>query len=218
MATKQEIAGLITAIEEEYPKSAKRSTESVKIWCALLADIEYSLLRTAVLDHISQSIWPPTIAELRARAAKISMPHILDPMDAWGELKAALKRLANGWVRCDDWGKVIAYVREHSSGDPADDAAYILGHEQECQKCRKSKDLADFLSDPIILAVAENMDVKYLLMSDDEMADRAHFLKHYQRRIERAQEEATRLPQVNEMRAEIAAPIGNLAKQLSGGK
>ena len=62
-----------------------------------LADIDPALLWTAVLQHISNSKWLPTIAELRQRADEIILEeagHLAAP-EAWGLLLREVRRVGH---------------------------------------------------------------------------------------------------------------------------
>lgn len=63
-----EAAELIKILSEAYPRD-EWSTERIKLWTLMLADLDRGPARESVLQWIRTEKWPPTIAEIRERTA-----------------------------------------------------------------------------------------------------------------------------------------------------
>ena len=72
--------------------------EQVRLYRAMLKDIDQSTLEAACLQHIATSRWFPTIAELRELAYQIAAPSLQTSGEAWGEVKRNM-------LRCGVYGK-----------------------------------------------------------------------------------------------------------------
>lgn len=84
-------------LQSAYPRM-QFGAESVMIYELALADTGPSLLRAAVLKHISTSKWFPTIAELRQAATEIVLQTEgqLSAPEAWGVVQREV-RLVGHW-------------------------------------------------------------------------------------------------------------------------
>jgi hypothetical protein len=56
------------------------------IWVQLLADIPGDVLRASALQHIAESVWFPTVADLREMSSRIMCPRRQGAVEAWGEV------------------------------------------------------------------------------------------------------------------------------------
>lgn len=65
---------------------------AVKLWHNLLKDLGSERLMTAATGYILTNKYPPTIADLRGLAAEQAEPNTLEWSDAWGQVKAAIRR------------------------------------------------------------------------------------------------------------------------------
>lgn len=73
------------------------------LWVQLLRDIDGDVLKSAALQHVSESKWFPQIAELRLAAAEIVMPCRSTPVEQWGNVLRQIKRIGYyGIPRFDD--------------------------------------------------------------------------------------------------------------------
>lgn len=208
MANAEDVAAVITLLERQYPRQPKVTDDSLLVWASLLADVPSEVLKGAVLAHIATSKWFPTVAELREQAVKISAPVITNGVTAWGVLRRALSDYAQGWVYCSDYRAVEDKIRSGGEVDYGDAAHALLAHRNNCDKCEKSKDFRLFLHDPIALRIAEGMGIRYLMGSEDEMADRAHFLKEYEKLSLRVAEGNVQHPAVKALAEKFGGSIG----------
>lgn len=66
--------------------------DSIKTWYALLKDIPYDVLNTAILKYAVINPFPPTVAELRTLAAEICNGPEKDWGEAWKEATDAIRK------------------------------------------------------------------------------------------------------------------------------
>lgn len=79
-------------IKETYPKSGLfQNEQGIKVWYNLLKDLSNSQVETAVMNHVSKSPYPPTIADIRQACARQNMI-VLDSSQAW---EIVLKQIRN---------------------------------------------------------------------------------------------------------------------------
>ena len=79
-----------------YPR-ADIGKDTVKVYTMALADIDADLLQAAVLHHLTNHKWFPTVAELRKAAADIvnrgdGQP---DAYEAWGEVMRQVRHVGS---------------------------------------------------------------------------------------------------------------------------
>ncbi len=67
-----------------YPRT-ELADKTIPLYDELLADIPPDILKAAVLDHVSESVFFPAIAELRKRSFKLMAPDAMDAYEAWGK-------------------------------------------------------------------------------------------------------------------------------------
>ena len=98
--TRQETVVIITLLAGNYESFAKRTQtdEQVKImidtWYECLGDLDYKLVLQAVKKTIIESLYPPTIHDIRKNAVEIINPsNARTPIEAWEE---AYKMICNG--------------------------------------------------------------------------------------------------------------------------
>ncbi len=83
--TPETIGRVVRLLVHAYPL-ANISVETIEVYCALLADLEPERLRAAVLQHIAQSRFFPTVAELRELILGQLGAPAADALAAWGEV------------------------------------------------------------------------------------------------------------------------------------
>lgn len=89
---KKEFATIAAVLKQAY--GAERilpNQETMDIWYGFLKDFEYSVMKTAVTEHIATNRFPPAISELRELAVNITteMPASWDV--AWGKVLKAVR-------------------------------------------------------------------------------------------------------------------------------
>lgn len=66
--TETEFGKLVVAIKTYYPREKLfPNRQSVELWYRELSDLDYLTAETAIRKHVSTSVYPPTIAEIRKR-------------------------------------------------------------------------------------------------------------------------------------------------------
>lgn len=94
MASIDEIMSVFSMLAANYhyamrDMSPKQVSDLQVLWCELLRDLDGDILKAAALQHVSESKWFPSIAELRDAAAQLMTPDRMTPVEAWGEVVRA---------------------------------------------------------------------------------------------------------------------------------
>ena len=92
MVTREEVIFLMGTLQAAYPKfytnMTKRQIETtVDLWTVTLSDIEVSRAAEAVMEIIKTSKWPPTIAEIRVKAAEAEKRERFDKLNRIKEIQ-----------------------------------------------------------------------------------------------------------------------------------
>lgn len=148
---RSEIIQLITLCSANYrnwPEDGKESAV-VELWETMLEDVEFTHGKLAVQKHMSESVYPPTVADIRSKISDISAPQGLTAMEAWGS--------------------VIKSIQQYGS--------------------YREKEAIESL-DPLVQKVVRLLGFRNLCMSENEMADRAHFTKAYDSIVNRDRTES----------------------------
>ncbi len=91
--TDQEFETIALAIKAAYPNTNVLPDKySMKTWYRVLSDLDYKVAENAVLEHISTSVFPPSIAEIREKCAARLSPMITDWGEAWEEVQMAIRK------------------------------------------------------------------------------------------------------------------------------
>lgn len=142
MATKPEIAQLLTIIRAGYPRQAITTiqyNQMVDVWSGLLADLPIAQLTAAAEHHITSSTWFPSLAEIRQGALDLVAPPSdrMSAMEAWQEVRRSFST-APCFVTWS--GPVVKQAYEAMGGDawrrsalvdnePADRARFLQAFE-----------------------------------------------------------------------------------------
>jgi hypothetical protein len=84
---------LITICSANYrnwPEPGKE-TAMVDLWTMMLRDMPLEVAQAAVMTHMSQSVFPPTVADIRGAAEKITSPNRLEAIEAWDLIIRAIR-------------------------------------------------------------------------------------------------------------------------------
>lgn len=172
MATKQTISVVLQTIKAAYPRF-EVIAETVSVWASFVADMTDDLLLAAIARFISSSdhAFPPSIPEIRSQATEIKreIAGIPSAFEAWSELLTApLPRPA---------GSVYRLFRE---GNYVDEDVYTWPHD-------------------IVGVVARRLGWPTRFPSgENEMADRAHFVKAYDAEVGKLLQAETQIPLVTQ--------------------
>lgn len=90
LLTKDQFRTLVKAMKAVYAQATFLPDEdAVKVWYALLKDLDYKTLSGAVQRHMMTSSFPPTIADLRKLAAE-PKTETMSELEAWSLVRAAV--------------------------------------------------------------------------------------------------------------------------------
>ena len=149
MANPGEISAVFAMLKAHYHNSMrdltpKEISDLQMLWCELLRDIDGDTLKTAALQHVSESKWFPMVSELRDAAAEIVSPDRKTPVEAWGDVMRQIKRIGSyGIPKFDDditadvvvdMGWQILCLSEDST---ADRARFIQGYQDRSKRERR---------------------------------------------------------------------------------
>lgn len=109
MASARLVRSLLNEVLTSYPQHVSRlSSETIAampdVWIEHLSDLDDTLLKMAVKNHIERSQWLPSIAEIRASAVSLmrqASPADQDWNEAYAELQKAIRRY--GYVTVPEW-------------------------------------------------------------------------------------------------------------------
>lgn len=148
------LIGLCSINYRNWPEAGKEEMV-VSLWETMLSDVDFEIAVMAVQKYMLESVYPPTVADIRSRVTDFTIPREKTGIEAWGEVKEAIRK-------------------------------YGSYNEQKAM---------DSLRGPA-RKVVEHIGFRTLCLSENEMADRAHFLKVYDTVAKREREDALLLPQM----------------------
>lgn len=145
------LIGICSSNYKNWPEPDKAEM-MLALWTKMLSDTEYFVAEAAIEKFLAESVYPPTIADIRARIADLTVFREKTAIEAWGDVCQAIRK---------------------------------YGYYQQ-------KEAMDSLS-AVTAKVVRSLGYSTLCMSDNEMADRAHFLKVYDTLAKREREDALML-------------------------
>jgi len=169
MATNQNIATVLKIISAAYPQRFVVEPETVRIWVSFVSDMDDELLSAAVARFISSSshAFPPTIPEIRAQAV---------------ELKREIIGIPSSF---EAWSELMLAPKPRMSklfrdGQFVEEEDFVWPHDVVGSVAKRLGWPRHF-PDP---------------NGENEMADRAHFVKAYDAEVRRMMQSETQIPQV----------------------
>jgi hypothetical protein len=151
------LVGICSINYRNWPEHGKEDA-LISLWETMMSDVSFEVGQVAIHKHMSESVYPPTIADIRAKIADITVIREKTGIEAWGDVKTAIRRFG----------------------------------------IYNEKKAMDSLSG-VARKVVEAIGFKTLCLSEEEMADRAHFLKVYDTLAKRERDDALLLPQIRDM-------------------
>lgn len=91
---KAEIVKLFALISALYPREAafaKATREMVNAWAMMLEDVPFDTAQTGLQAHVATSPFPPSVAEIKGWAVKLSERYI-DASEAWGIARKTISK------------------------------------------------------------------------------------------------------------------------------
>lgn len=85
----RETIKLMAILAAEYGDKFQITEARTDLWVEMLADLPYPLAESAVYKILSSSPFPPTISDVRKKAAE--SPDEIDAAEAWGEVIRAVR-------------------------------------------------------------------------------------------------------------------------------
>lgn len=155
MSKELEVAEIVGALAGAFT-NAKVPERTIRIYIQMLLDVPVDVLRVAAEQCLAECEFFPTIAAIRDRALKLTLPDRVDPLEAWGQVQRAISRY--GFYR------------------------------------------SPVFDDPLITKAVDSLGWQYLCVSENPVADRAHFSKIYEQLAHREIQEARLLPRARELR------------------
>lgn len=93
---KKEFSKIVVGLKAAYPRFNMISTdEDALFWYQMLQDMNYSIVKNAVLDYISINTFPPSIANIRGLCTERYGIQIKSYSEAWGTVQKAINTF--GW-------------------------------------------------------------------------------------------------------------------------
>lgn len=209
MTTKAEIAGILTRMRAQFPNYNPPDMQlAAEAWLEIVGHIPGDQLRAAVLECISEPgrIWAPSVGEVLGALVRI-------------QARAnAVPSAVEAWEQVINWRSGGRVVRLCARGQSLYARNGYTEHLQECGECFDGVAEASEIH-PLARRVAEALGWPDTFpgMSDDRMADRAHYLKAYALALQDAQRDAVMTPEVAQMQAKIQAAAANVTRRLGGG-
>jgi hypothetical protein len=91
--TKEDFKKIALAIKTTFPSSPILQTqEAMDMWYMFLQDLDYKVCQNAVLEIISTSKFPPTIAEIREKCSHLISLPVKDYGEAWESVLKAIRK------------------------------------------------------------------------------------------------------------------------------
>jgi hypothetical protein len=91
---KSEITKLIAICSINYRNFPEAGKEQmlIELWQNMLQDVDFHTAEFAVKKFMSESVFPPTIADIRQRIADITRPRRVSPIEAWGNVTKVIRK------------------------------------------------------------------------------------------------------------------------------
>lgn len=93
------LISLCSANYRNWPEEDKEEA-TIELWESMLGDLSFEVGQAAVKAHMSKSVFPPTIADIRDAAAMITSPPQMDAIVAWDLIGQAIRKY--GFYRGDE--------------------------------------------------------------------------------------------------------------------
>lgn len=155
--TEAETARLLAVLALAYP-TFEVTRERVTLWHDMLMAVPYELAQQAVRQHIAQSKWAPTVAEILDAAREAAYGPQMDAGDAWQQLLSAVRRYGN--YRLDE-------AREALPAAVMQAVDYLGGWERVCMSENVDMLRAHFLRAWETIAAGEKRDELQRLMAGE---------------------------------------------------
>lgn len=163
--TKSETVKLFVIIKSLFPRddAFKNATpDMVSAWTEMLADIPFDHAKAAVKAAVATSPFPPSIAEIRDYATRLTAPKRLSADEAWGIASECIRKYGLQTRRTSPEIETVTVVR---FGDPV--SINPSGREYE----------AKFHCPPEVWKMLKHMGYADIVKSDNPDVVRGQFFK-----------------------------------------
>lgn len=145
------LIGLCSVNYRNWPEKDKEAL-TISLWLKMLEDTPYFIAEAAIEKYIAESVYPPTIADVRSRISDMKLVREKTSIEGWGDVMQAIRKFGS-----------------YNEGK----AMQSLGG--------------------VTRKVVEAIGFRNLCLSENEMADRAHFLKVYEVMAKRERDDSLML-------------------------
>lgn len=191
--TDQEIAELITYSLIMWPQQREVPlAQRLIVWRDLVADLDLQHVHAAMVQLSTEGDrFPPPPGLIRKRAVAFTTPagSAPGPEEAWAEIKAKIGSV--GYTTALDLCERCLPL--DTDGRRECDHRWVT------------------FSHPAIQAFVDSLGWKYLCQSQDEMADRAHFVKWYPAAVDRLSNQAALPDAVKALASQVVSALPRLA-------
>ena len=99
--TSDEFEFIRAAIKSAWPsKQIMPGKFEINLWFKALQDLDYQICQMALMELITQSEFPPSIAELRKKYAEYTTAPVKTSGEAWEEVRLMVRKY--GYYRYDE--------------------------------------------------------------------------------------------------------------------
>lgn len=132
---REEFKILVKAMKAVYTKpDFIPDADAFNVWYSLLQDLSYMQAQVAIQRHMTESKFPPTIADIREKAEIVSIDAPKDWSDGWEEVLKAIRKY--GRYREDEALENMSEVTKR--------AVQRLGFQEICNSENITADRANF--------------------------------------------------------------------------
>ena len=134
--TIEEFDNIRAAIKSAWPgKQIMPGRFEINLWYKALSDLDYQICQMALMEIITQSVFPPSIAELRKKCAEYTSAPVKSSGEAWEEVRLMVRK--------------YGYYREEEALSSMDDltrqAVKGVGFREICMSTNIAVERAHFL-------------------------------------------------------------------------
>lgn len=177
MASEQTVTLVLRMLSQSYPDRFKLGEDTLTIWHRLLVDLPDDALMAAAIDHTTHSVFPPAVAELRNACFRMVEPETPTAGEAWAKIITAVNRFGTG------------DVPRYGSSLPG------------------AQTPEDYLGPMLWRCVGALGGWRYVCLSENGMADRAHFTRIYDQFVERERMASRMLPEVRQVMLQLQSGV-----------
>lgn len=187
--TKKETVALFALIAALYPRDTKFTQPDAMMrdaWAEMLADIPFDHAKAAIKASVSTSPFPPSIAEIRDYATRLTGKRRMTAEEAWGQACEVIRQYGTRTVlkegaeeKPPEYGELTVETRIYRTVKP-----------QPCL-CQYE---AELHCDPEVWNLLKNMGYKAVVESDAPDVVRGQFMRAWAGHDQEAKEERVIVP------------------------